>query len=279
MKRIICTFLIFLPFSLSFAQTADSTKSDQLDDVVVQENFEDEFFEDKFPVQFNLDLSNVVKIDERVNWKSIDVLYEKEVQGGADVMPLHFSKPQFTSLQPAPVKQFFVKLQSVKQWELNIMTSEGTIFRRITGNGNPPSIITWDGLSDAGEPLIPGFSYSYSLNAVDKAGNKRLFTGKTFSVPSFYLKQNNTVVVGISGQMLFADVGYGLNPDAKNLAAEVAGIIRFSSNKNRISFSCSNSNIDKFISLVAKELVIENSSFWHIKRDDLPGDNLYLYIE
>jgi hypothetical protein len=43
----------------------------------------------------------------------------------------------------------------------------------------------WDGRSASGTPVTPGLTYSYVLEARDKAGNKRNFVGQGFKVSSY----------------------------------------------------------------------------------------------
>jgi len=273
----ICLFAL-LPLQAA-GQTPDSTQSHELDDVVVQETFEDTFSEDKFPVHFDLDFSNVIEVGERMNWKSIDALYAAAVPRRTTVMALRLASPEFAHIQPAPVKRFFVKLNRVTQWRLDIVSNQGTLFRQISGQGNPPAVVTWDGLSDDGEPLVAGHNYSYTLTAVDKAGNRRTFTGKTFLIPAFYLRQGATLLVGISFDLLFHEDGFRLRPVATELAQEVASLVRLNSQKARISYASTNPNVATFLKLLADELVVDTSQLWHIQTDTLPADCLYFYIE
>ena len=113
-------------FCLAKGQVADS--SNILNDVVVQETYEAHFEEDKSPIQIDLDFSNVVKISERVNWKSIDKKREPIEQSSSKIMKLQLSSPEFASIRPAPVKIFKAYLEKLDRWRLDITLAMALYF-------------------------------------------------------------------------------------------------------------------------------------------------------
>lgn len=277
-RQILTIFIIILAIcDLAKGQVADS--SNILNDVVVQETYEAHFEEDKSPIQIDLDFSNVVKISERMNWKSIDMKREPIEQSSSKIMKLQLSSPEFARIRPAPVKIFKAHLEKLDRWQLDITSSNGSLFRSMTGKGTPPEKITWDGKSNTGDPLVPGHTYAYSFMAVNKAGNKKTFPGKSFSVPAFYMQQADTLLIGLAASILFTSDGFGLTPAAEQFAHEVASLIRYFSKHGKFSIAGHNRIMDKFLNLIAKDLVVEESIFQHINTGQSNVNCLMFYIE
>ena len=277
-RQILLILIIILTFyGLAQGQEADS--SSVLNDVVVQETYEADFEEEKFPIHINIDFSNVVEISERVNWKSIDVKQKPIEESSSNIMKMQLSSPEFAGIRPAPVKIFKVKIKNLDRWQLDITSSDGSLFRSIIGKGTPPGKITWDGKSNTGDPLVAGHTYAYGFTAVDKAGNKKTFTGRSFSVPAFYLQQGDTLLIGLAGSILFTSDGIRLKPAAEQFAHEVASLIRYFSNQGKISVAGQNPNTSKFLNLVAKDLVVDESIFRRSNTGQANANCLIFHIE
>jgi len=60
----------------------------------------------------------------------------------------------------------------VADWDLVISNSAGENVRRISGAGNPPQIINWDGTDDRGTMLATGETYSFTFYSTDAAGHQ-----------------------------------------------------------------------------------------------------------
>jgi hypothetical protein len=86
------------------------------------------------------------------------------------------------------VARFQPNVENVDGWRLLVADSRGQVVASFEGRGKPPREITWNGLTAAGQPAQPGQTYSYVLEARDRAGNKRNFVGQGFELPSYRLE-------------------------------------------------------------------------------------------
>lgn len=270
---------LFLLVSISAAQEQGADSSQTLDDIIVQETFEASFEEEKFPIYLDLKLSDVVKIPERINWMSIDQQNINKQVSNWQYFSFRFSSPQFTNIQPTPVKIFKAQFKNLKSWKLEIFTSDGTLFRSMEGEKNPPKTIPWDGLGDNGEMMIPGHNYSYSFTPIDKAGNKRTFPGKSFFVPAVYSISEDSVWVGIAVSQIFSYEGFGLLNTAQNYAKEVASLIRYYAKKNEIVLECSHQNSQDFIKLISTGLGEDENFIRYKKTGKKNSEQLIVLIE
>jgi hypothetical protein len=83
------------------------------------------------------------------------------------------------------VARFRPQVENVEQWRLLVVDSRGREVTRFEGKGKPPAEIAWDGRTTSGQPAPPGLTYSYVLEARDKAGNKRNLVGQGFELPPY----------------------------------------------------------------------------------------------
>jgi len=251
-KYISFLFMLFLVSNLLAQEKIDSTKT--IENVVVKETYKASFEEEKFPVSLKLDFSNIVQIPVQINWDAINP--EKMVANldNWDHFSFKFSNPEFSNIKPQPVKVFHAQFSNLAKWKLEILSSDGTLLRCISGKGNPKESILWDGFGTNGELFTPGQNYTYSFTANDKAGNKRTFAGETFSESAVFLHVENKIWVGIDEAKLFSSEGYGLLQSAPDYCKELASLIRYYSSKYEISFNSSHPQKDEFIKLLAQEL-------------------------
>lgn len=275
---LLMSLLILYPV-YTFTQEHQPESNNVLDDIVIQESFQAEFGEEKLPVQLAIDFSNVVTITERVDWCSVDKTKKYHTIQATDDIVLNLSVPQFATIRPAPVKIFRAKFKNIQRWQLAITGSDGAVFRTIAGVGTPPEEIAWDGLSDAGEPLVAGKNYAYNFSAVDQAGNRRTFPGQTFTVTAFYLHHDEGVLIALAGSALPANDGLHVKPDTERLAAEVASLIRYFLKDGNISITSSDPNADEFLELVANELIVDTDLFKRTPASQKQGNSLNMYIE
>jgi len=84
-------------------------------------------------------------------------------------------RPWLAAYQTGPVAVFTSDLESVHRWNLLVVDSRGREVVQFEGKKNPPKKIEWDGRKQDGTMALPGLTYSYVLEAFDKAGNKRRF--------------------------------------------------------------------------------------------------------
>jgi hypothetical protein len=265
MKRTIYLISLIILTANLWAQETETGQQKSLDDIVVKEKFQIGGEEEKLPVVLKADFSNLVEIEERINWSSVSWHFEGE-KPGFERFTSKLSAPELTGITPQPAKVFTVNFEELASWKMDIFTSEGQKFRSLSGEGNPPESIPWDGLGDDNTPLVPGESYAYSFTAIDRAGNKRTLPGPSFSVPALCLKDNGDVWVGLSYSTLFSPGNFGLTRQADDFAEEVVNCIYFFANEGNISVSSNHPLTDQFLELVAKKLG-QDVSLFHKESD------------
>jgi hypothetical protein len=279
MKSVLSAAILLLFSSQSSAQNTKSDSSQTLEDVLVQETYEMEFEEEKLPVQINTDFSVLLEIPDRVHWSILDKSDPSSAEDGWEHFPFNLFAPELVNIRPEPIMRFRTKFKKLASWRFGIHRNDGQTFRIYEGKGNPPEYISWDGRGDEGESFIPGQNYSYSFTAIDKASNKRVFPGETFSVPAAYLSRPKGVEVGIASSELFTDDGLNLMPTAKDLAREVANLYRYYSHKGNISIEISHPRSDDFIQLMADNLMIAPGSIDRRLPKKGWEDSVVLWIE
>jgi hypothetical protein len=95
--------------------------------------------------------------------------------------------PWLSAFASGAVARFRPELKGVVSWKLTIVNARGEAVASYQGRGEPPREIVWDGRSQGGAPVVPGLTYSYVLEAHDRAGNKRNFVGEGFKVSAYRL--------------------------------------------------------------------------------------------
>ena len=99
----------------------------------------------------------------------------------------YVAHPWLSHFASGAVARFRPDLKGVSSWKLAIVNARGETVATYSGQGEPPREIAWDGRSQGGAPVVPGLTYSYVLEAKDKAGNKRNFVGQGFKVSAYRL--------------------------------------------------------------------------------------------
>ncbi|MGE5176752.1 MAG: hypothetical protein ACM3JJ_10300 [Hyphomicrobiales bacterium] len=127
----------------------------------------------------------------------------------ADARSPYTGRPWLTQFATGSVARFAPDVKGSERWKLTVADSHGETVAQFSGKGDPPKEITWDGRSVTGEPVMPGITYSYVFEAVDKAGNKRNFVGQGFRVSAYRLDGTTGTVLVFSGQSLHDDPGAG----------------------------------------------------------------------
>lgn len=97
-------------------------------------------------------------------------------------------RPWVTAYRTGPVAEFTFDMKDVHRWTLTVVDSRGTEVARFEGKKNPPERLAWDGRQLDGSPALPGLTYSYVLEAFDKAGNRRRFVGEGFGIDAYRLE-------------------------------------------------------------------------------------------
>lgn len=120
----------------------------------------------------------------------------------ARLRPPLYARPWLDHFSTRGVARFRPAVEGVDRWKLVVANSTGQTVASFDGKGKPPKELTWDGRGLDGKPVPPGLTYSYVLEAFDRAGNKRNFLGKGFELPSYRLATPNGVAMLFSGDKL-----------------------------------------------------------------------------
>jgi len=272
-------FVVLILISNGFAQNSSGSEvgKKSLDDVVVKETYEAGAEEEKLPVVLKSDFTNLVEIRERIHWSSVPWTF-KDLNPAVALFECKTSVPELVGIIPEPPKVFHVDFKDLANWKLEIFASDGSKFRSLSGEGDPPKSISWNGRGDSGNPLIPGEKYAYSFTAIDKAGNRRTFPGEAFSVPALYLSSDQGVWIGISDDMLFSPNGYGLSRMAENYSDELANLIYYYADEGKIKIQSHHPDMEKFLELLAKKLKMEVANFEQVNSSDPQGDCFSVWV-
>ncbi len=160
------------------------------------------------PLVLDLDPSQAPGLDWDSTWEilgrtDIDFLAPL-IAKSAHVPSPYMPRPWLDSFKSGDVVRFRPALKDVDRWRLDIVDSRSQTVAFFEGKGNPPEEIGWDGRTPSGKPASPGLTYSYVLEAYDRAGNKRNFVGKGFELPPYRLATKDGLVLVCSGSDLVA---------------------------------------------------------------------------
>jgi hypothetical protein len=115
------------------------------------------------------------------------------------------ARPWLDGFREGSVARFRPRLEGVEHWTLAIADSRGREVTAFSGEGKPPKEIVWNGLDANGDPVAPGLTYSYSVEATDEAGNKRNFVGDGFEVQPYALTTGGEMALMFSVETLYED--------------------------------------------------------------------------
>ena len=265
--------MALLLFTLAAAQTPTDADNQALEDVVVKGTYQLGAEKEKLPVILKADFSNLVELPERIHWSVVGW----QLGGGQTTLDLfeqRSSKPQLVRIIPAPAKVFHLNFKDLSSWKIDIFSSDGRNFRSLSGEGDPPKTVAWDGWGDDGSPLLPDEPYAYSFTAIDRAGNRRTFPGEAFSIPCLYLKSEEEVWVGLANTCLFSAEGFGLLKTAEEYCSELVNFIYYYSQNGNIKIQSTHSDTDKFLELLSQKLGRDISIFQRVPAET-DGDNCF----
>ena len=148
-------------------------------------------------------------------------------------IPQHFAHSSYLRI---PIERNFIYgnmmvfLPSLEQrvttWNLEVSNSLGETVRRIARKGQPPAVITWDGKTDAGEPIAPGEVYSFTFNAYDAQGNQTRSPGTPQRVNGIVQQVGEEWVVSIAADQVFTEGGAQLLEQAAPRLDEAANVVK-----------------------------------------------------
>ena len=133
-------------------------------------------------------------------------------------------RPWLTDYQPGPVASFTSDLENVHRWSLLVVDSRGREVVQFEGKKNPPQKLDWDGRKQDGTMALPGLTYSYVLEAFDKAGNKRRFVGEGFQLEAYRRDHDRGPEFLIAGHQ-WRDAAKEARPGASAFLLETASWI------------------------------------------------------
>jgi len=114
----------------------------------------------------------------------------------------------------------------VATWELVVANSLGETVRRVSGKGQPPAILSWDGKTDNAEAIATGEVYSFTFNAYDAQGNQTRIPGQPQRINGMVYNQHDEWVVAIAADQLFSGDGTQLQEQAAERLDEAANIVK-----------------------------------------------------
>jgi len=132
----------------------------------------------------------------------------------------YLAHPWLSHFASGAVARFEPDMKGVESWKLSIVNARGEAVRSFSGKGEPPREITWDGRSASGAPVVPGLTYSYVLEARDKAGNKRNFVGQGFKVSAYRFETAEGPTMAMSAREL-PPITPGRSPSASASAPPI----------------------------------------------------------
>ena len=135
-------------------------------------------------------------------------------------------------LPEPPLVSFQTGLASAaaKHWEFRVSDDKGEVVKSITGKGNPPRTIVWDGRINRGPFITIGTLYSYQFLTFDEFNNVNTYPGEPFQLDSLMYKHQGKIYIEISNKKLFKEEDGSLNPAMKGLWDRAMDVIREHSN-------------------------------------------------
>jgi hypothetical protein len=108
------------------------------------------------------------------------------------------ARPWADMFRRGDIARFRPQLKGVASWSLVIADARGGEVARFGDKGSPPDDIGWNGEALDGTYGLPGRSYSFVVEAADRAGNKRRFVGDGFELPAYALETDAGVALVMS---------------------------------------------------------------------------------
>jgi hypothetical protein len=211
-RLLIFPVIVFAAAAICVPARADGTKAEPDSGMVLEGGKEGTAFkkmtiegEDRFRIDFerpslriDLDPSKAPGLDWDNTWEilaegAIDLQAPLLVLSATESSP-YLPRPWFEKYAIGYIVKFRPVLTGVERWRLTIADSRSGEVRAFDGKGKPPKEIGWDGLSQAGAPMPPGYTYSYMVEAWDRAGNKRNFVGRGFGLPAYRIETDEGLV-------------------------------------------------------------------------------------
>lgn len=148
----------------------------------------------------------------------------------------YLGRPWLRQFATGPVARFQPNVKGVERWKLVVADSKGELVRTFDGKGDPPKEITWDGRTQNGKLVTPGLTYSYYMEAFDKAGNKRNFVGAGFKVSAYRADTPAGPVLVFSGMSVLASQksSYGMGSSNRAVAPVILETVSWLNQSTRV---------------------------------------------
>ncbi len=170
--------------------------------------------EDRVRIEFErppLDLALDPKTAPGLDWESFVTVLDRNGLGllrpfldqTAVTRTSRFAWPWFDRFAMGAIARFRPAVEGVERWRLTVANSRGETVATFEGSGKPPKEIAWNGRSLKGKPAPPGLTYSYVLEAYDRAGNKRNFVGDGFDIPPYVVQTPDGIELLFAGSELY----------------------------------------------------------------------------
>ncbi len=143
------------------------------------------------------------------------------------------ARPWLSHFSSGPLARVRLNLRDVARWKLSFVDERGRAVATYSGNGRPPAEIDWDGRTAGGGWAEPGVTYSYVLEAHDRAGNKRNFVGEGFRTTSFRFQGPDGPVLTFTGDQL-SPAGDGTADAAPPIVMEAATTLNHEPTPGRV---------------------------------------------
>ena len=187
---------------------------------------------EKPPLQITPDvfspIDSVVRaMEKQVTFKSVSVVekaIDQSVISQSDVIrvPVESSLIQTEIKIPLPK----IKKKKVAKWELTIVNSLGLPVSSLSGTGNPPNTVTWDGKMASGELVTPMEPYNYRLLVIADDGSRRQFLGEPFKVVGFATTDNEGYKIRFNLNKIFKPQSSDLQNDAETILTDILNHIK-----------------------------------------------------
>jgi len=119
---------------------------------------------------------------------------------------------------------------AAKHWEFRVSDDKGEVVKSITGKGNPPRTIVWDGRTNRGPYITIGTLYSYQFLTYDEFNNVNTYPGEPFQLDALMYQEKGKIHIEISNKKLFKEDDGSLNPGMKGLWDRAMDVVREHSN-------------------------------------------------
>jgi hypothetical protein len=154
-------------------------------------------------IRLDLDPRQAPGLGWRNTWEEVDVV--AAVTARSALTPSRFvGRPWISEFAQDDVVVFHPETPAMSGWTLTIVDSRGKSVAVRQGEGTPPASLAWNGRGDDGSAAWPGLTYSYRLDTVDPAGNRRTTVGRGFDLPAYRLADDAAQTLVFAGDKIIS---------------------------------------------------------------------------